>query len=111
MARAEEERRGYGPGGVLSRLEPPTGTKDPIFVLVGDCNRDKWALHPLPARLVIGLGTKTYIDSGPNGDWDKCWGSKPYYVVVFIYAYKIELGNTEAISGNRAATQEIEPLS
>ena len=38
-------------GGLLSRLEPPTGTKGPHFVPVGVSNRDKrpWTPYPLPS--------------------------------------------------------------
>src|SRR6185437_12818121 len=53
---------GFCPGsngyaGLLSRLDPPTGTKCPHFVPVGVSNRDKrpWPLYPLsspPARAI-----------------------------------------------------------
>ena len=40
-----------GDRGLLSRLEPPTGIKTPLFVPVGVSNQDKtpWPPYPLPS--------------------------------------------------------------
>ena len=51
MARVEEREEDKGARGLLSRLEPPTGTKGVSLVPVGASNRDKrpWPPYPLPS--------------------------------------------------------------
>ena len=62
--------------GLLSRVEPPTGTKGGPFVRVGASNRDKRPLSPSLARLAVGPGTKA------KGNRDKWPGTKACSVVV-----------------------------
>jgi len=52
--------------GLLSRVEPPTGTKGGPFVRVGGSTRDKKPLSPTLARLAIGPGTKAIYCPGPK---------------------------------------------
>jgi len=68
--------------GLLSRVEPPTGTKGRPFVQVGISNRDKRPLSPPLARLAFGPGTKATNCPGPKGNRDKWPGTKAYSVVV-----------------------------
>jgi len=68
--------------GLLSRVEPPTGTKGGPFVQVGTSNRDKRPLSPPLARLAFGPGTKATNCPGPKGNRDKWPGTKAYSVVV-----------------------------
>ena len=51
MARVEEREGDKGARGLLSRLEPPTGTKGVSLVPVGASNRDKRPLAPLSPSL------------------------------------------------------------
>src|SRR6185312_2671254 len=67
---------------LLSRVEPPTGTKWGPFVRVGTSNRDKRPLSPPLARLAFGPGTKATYCPGPKGNRDKWPGTKVYSVVV-----------------------------
>ena len=55
---------------LLSRVEPPTGTK-------GSC--------PPLARLAVGSGTKATFCPGPKGSRDKWPGTKACSVVVYIF--------------------------
>ena len=76
--------------GLLSRVEPPTGTKGGPFVRVGTSNWDKRPLSPPLARLVFGPGTKATYCPGPKGNRDKWLGTKAYFVVVlpgFLFLY------------------------
>ena len=76
----------YYPGlnvqSLLSRLEPPIGTKGGPFVPVSASNRDKRPLSPPLARLAVGPGTKATYCPGPKGCRDKWPGTKTYSVVV-----------------------------
>ena len=69
---------------LLSRVEPPTGTKGGPFVRVGGSTWDKKPLSPTLARLAIGPGTKATFCSRPKGNRDKRPGTKAYSVVVVI---------------------------
>ena len=68
--------------GLLSRLEPPTGTKGGPFVRVGTSNRDKRPLSAPLARLAFRPGTKATYYPGPKGCRDKWPGTKACSVVV-----------------------------
>ena len=86
--------------GLLSRLDPPIGTKSPPFVPVGGSIRDHWSpgplvpvgdtnrdkcKRPLPPTLLrpgVRSGTKALFDSGSKDNWDKWLGPKTCSVVV-----------------------------
>ena len=70
--------------GLLSRVEPPTGTKGGPFVRVGTSNRDKRPLSPPLARLAFGPGTKATYYPGPKDNRNKWPGTKAYSVVVGV---------------------------
>src|SRR6185437_9741598 len=67
---------------LLSRVEPPTGTKGGPFVRVGASNRNKRPLSPPLARLAIGPRTKATYCPGPKGNRNKWPVTKPCSVVV-----------------------------
>ena len=101
------------PRGLLSRLEPPTGTKGghfcPGWCLAGATNGDKrgsfcpgWCLQPgqkapapLPprARLAVGPGTKATYCPGLKGCQDKWPGTKACFVVVTDRRVQIKSGD------------------
>ena len=85
MARVEEREGDKGARSLLSRLEPPTGTKGGPFVPVDASNRDKRPCPPL-ARLAVGPGTKVTYCPGPNGSRDK-WTRKKVCSVVLIIPF------------------------
>jgi len=68
--------------GLLSRVEPPIGTKEGPFVPVGASTRDKRPLSPLLARLAVGLGTKATFCPEPKDSRDKWPETKVCSVVV-----------------------------
>ena len=70
--------------GLLSRVEPPTGTKGRTFVRVGTSNRDKRPLPPPLARLAFGPGTEATYCPGPKDNRDKWPETKVYSVVVYV---------------------------
>ena len=67
---------------LLSRVEPPTGTKGGPFVRVGGSTRDKKPLSPTLARLAVGPETKDTFYPGPKDNRDKWPETKDYSVVV-----------------------------
>ena len=67
LSRLEPPTGTKGYAGLLSRLEPPTGTKGPC---------------PPLARLAVGPGTKATYCLGPKGCRDKWPGTKTCFVAV-----------------------------
>ena len=59
-------RASGGDRDLLSRVEPPTGTKGGPFIPVGASNRDKRSLSSPLARLAVGPGTKATFCPGPK---------------------------------------------
>ena len=70
-------RANVGDRGLLSWVEPPTGTK-----------REN-PLSPTSARLAVGPGTKATFCPGPKGNRDKWHERKAYFVVVLVQKYMI----------------------
>src|SRR6185312_15967063 len=63
-----------GPRRLLSRLQPPTGTKVPPFVPVGASNRDTrpWAPYPLPSPPARAIQLTCFLAVLGSGQRSSC---------------------------------------